>query len=135
MQLSTLQTEILQHLSATNEEQRNTRQRLEELTIERDADETDDAQRDLAIAEVKSRSKLLENDQVCKGVIYTQIRSHITQQSIEDVITSAESSAMVGIPEAVVGKINLRIRSVHTTDRSKAVVGVFPGGFKMEEFF
>jgi alkanesulfonate monooxygenase SsuD/methylene tetrahydromethanopterin reductase-like flavin-dependent oxidoreductase (luciferase family) len=114
---------------------RNTLQRLEELTIEEDADETDDAQRGLAIAEVKSRSKLLETDQVCKGVIYAQIRSRITQQSIEDVITSAESSAIVGLPETVVDKIDLRIRKVHTMDHSKAVVGVFPSGFKMEDFF
>lgn len=133
-QLSTLQTEILQHLDATNEEQRITLQRLEELRIEEDDGDTDDAERDLAIAEVQSRSKVLETAQVCKGVVYTQIHSRISQQSIEDVITSAESSAIVGLPETVVGKINLRIRSVHTTDHSKAMVGVFPSGFKVDNF-
>lgn len=133
-QLRTLQDGIQQHLELTKVQQEQTVHRLQELSVETDDEEDDGVQRMAALGEAKRRSEVLEADQVSSGITYAQIRSHITQQSIEDVTTSVNSTALIGLPPAVVGKINQRIRGVTTTNGSKAVIGVFSDTVNARDF-
>lgn len=129
-----LQTSIQQHLELTKQQQGETQKRIQELGVESDDEEDEGLQRAAALQEVERRSKLLEEDQVSSGITYGQVRSHITQQTIIDVVTSEDSTAQVGLPESVVGMIHQRIGNVMTTKRSKARVGVFPGNLDVNDF-
>lgn len=71
---------------------------------------------------------------MASGTVYAQVRSHITQQNIEDVLTTDNSTALVGLPQAVIGQIDQRIKGVNTTSHSKAVVGVFSNAVDARDF-
>jgi DNA-directed RNA polymerase subunit E'/Rpb7 len=98
---------------------------------ENDADEM---QREAALREATDRSRLLEANQEASRTVNAQVRAHITQQSIEDVRTSDNSVALVGLPEAVIGQIDQRIKGVETTNHSKAHVGVFSDAVNARDF-
>jgi len=106
--LATLQDDVQQHLELTKKQQQETQQRLQELSIEHDNEEDDDCQRELALKEVQNRSDVLEADQISSAVTYAQVRSHITQQSIEDITNVEEKwnamvQTLVGHSDAVGG--------------------------------
>ncbi len=131
--LLALQDDIQQHLELTRTQHEQTRQKLQELSVETSNEEHDGAQCEAALGEVRSRAEVLETDQISSGVICAQVRSHVTRQSIEDMRTSDNSTALVGLPQAVIGKIDQRIRGVSTTNHCRAVVGVFSDAINIKE--
>ncbi len=135
VQLQTLEKAAQQHLELTKTTQSAIeRQKLE---LEQDVDHAsdDDDQQEFAMKEIEEQARLLEADQISSGVIFAQVHSRLTKQDISDVITADESRAMVGLPESVVGKIQQRIRGVHTTGKSAAAVGVFDSNVDMRNLF
>ncbi|KAK6436472.1 hypothetical protein LTR95_007333 [Oleoguttula sp. CCFEE 5521] len=133
--LRVLQDDIQQHLQLTVTLREQTQQKVQELSVEPEDEEDDGAQRELARKEVERRSEVLEADQNSSDTIYDQVHSHVTRQIIEDITTSDNSAAWVGLPQAVVGKVDQRIRGVRTTNQSKAVVGVFSDAMNVKNDF
>jgi hypothetical protein len=80
---------------------------------------------DQAIAEVEKRAELLETDQVNCGVILAQANASRSGIDIGKVLTTDQSTAFVGLPASVVGKVNLRVSEVTTQGGSTSHVGVF----------
>ncbi|RWA05544.1 hypothetical protein EKO27_g9559 [Xylaria grammica] len=125
-QLLDLQTKIEKHPVLVNDQHLEAQRRKEELQqSSEDEEDDDDAQRTLAIEEVEEQSRLLEDEQVSSGVILSQIQAERTGQKIGDVITSGNSTAWVGMPACVVGRITQQIGNVETTEGSIDRVGVF----------
>ncbi|KAI0410671.1 hypothetical protein F5X98DRAFT_359139 [Xylaria grammica] len=121
-----LQTNIEKHLVFVNDQHAEAQRRKEELQqLSEDEEDDNDAQRTLAIKEVEEQSRLLEDEQVSSGVILSQVQAERTGQKIGDVITSGNSTAWVGMPASVVGRITQQIGNVKTTEGSVARVGVF----------
>lgn len=125
MQLQALEEKIQEHLDLTKREQEDANRRRQELQEEPEDEEDMGAQRTLAINEVEEQSRLLEAGQVSCGVVFSQVRSKRSGQDISNVVTSGDSTALVGLPESVVGKINQRITNIRTEGGSRAVVGVY----------
>jgi len=133
--LQTLETKIQEHLDLTKVQQDEAQKRKQELEYELEDEEDGVAQRNLAIDEVEVQSHLLESDQVSSGVVFSQVHSQRTGQEIDDIVTSDDSRALVGLPESVIGKIDQRIKGVTTQRNSAALVGVFDGNVDMSGFF
>ncbi|KAF1829575.1 hypothetical protein BDW02DRAFT_651242 [Decorospora gaudefroyi] len=134
-QLGTLETRIQEHLDLMKKQQVEAKARKQELEEEpEEEDEEDDgAKRKLAIQAVDERLRVLEADQVSCGVLFLQARSRRSDQDIGKVITSNNSKAFVGMPESVVGKINMRIGEVITQRGSTSFVGVFSSNLTMKD--
>jgi hypothetical protein len=79
----------------------------------------------MVIKEIEEQSRILEADQLSCGVVFLQVRSKRSGQDIDEVITSTDSKALVGLPESVVGMMNQHIGKVLTEKSSTAVVGVY----------
>lgn len=93
-----------------------------------------DAEHD-AISEVKEQSRLLDENEISVGVIYSQVRAAWSGQQIGNVLTDQRSKALVGMPQSIIGKINQRIGNVNTRGQSNAAVGVFPDDANMGSFW
>ncbi|PSN59263.1 hypothetical protein BS50DRAFT_537746 [Corynespora cassiicola Philippines] len=132
-QLQALESKIQDHLDLTRKLQHETQERKRELQEDLEDEDDEGAQRLLAIKEVERQCRLLEANQISCGVVFSQARSKRSGQEIGKVITLDESRAMVGLPEAVVGKINQRIEEVRTEKGSHAIVGVFGGNVSMKD--
>lgn len=132
-QLQALESKIQDHLDLTRKLQYDTQERKRELQEDLEDEDDEGAQRLLAIKEVETQCRLLEANQISCGVVFSQARSKRSGQEIGKVITLDESRAMVGLPEAVVGKINQRIEEVRTEKGSHAIVGVFGGNVSMKD--
>ncbi|KAF2998445.1 hypothetical protein E8E13_000859 [Curvularia kusanoi] len=132
-QLYALEMKIQEHIDLTKRQQEEARQRQRDLEGESDDEEDGDAQRMLAIGEIKEQSRLLEADQVSCGVVFSQARSRRSGQDISNIITLRDSRALVGLPESVIGKINQRIRDVRTEDGSMAVIGGYRNDFSFNQ--
>lgn len=124
-QLQAIETKIKEHIDLTKYQQEETQRRKRELEEEPEDEEDGGAGRILAIQEVEKQSRLLEADQVSCGVVFSQVQSKRSGQDIKNIITSANSSALVGMPASVVGKVNQRISDVRTDGGSTAFVGIF----------
>ncbi|KAK4981906.1 hypothetical protein LTR66_009614 [Elasticomyces elasticus] len=96
--------------------------------------EKDEAEQTLAVVESKKQSRVLQDLQASCGIIYTQLRSARTGQTIRDIITDNESQAFVGMPESVVGKVEQLIEGVRTTNSSTAYVRVFRDSTNLPNF-
>jgi acetylornithine deacetylase/succinyl-diaminopimelate desuccinylase-like protein len=81
---------------------------------------------DHALDEATRRAKILEDHQVSCGVLFAQAKSMRSGINIGNVLTSEESKAIVGLPDNVVGEVNLRVGDVTTQGRSTSYVGVYP---------
>ncbi|CAI6334705.1 unnamed protein product [Periconia digitata] len=126
-QLQTLEFKIQEHLDSTKKQLQDAQARKVELEEDEDEEE-DDAQRMLAIQEVKEQERLLEANQVSCGVMHSQVEA-LSRQDISNVETLDNSEAYVGMPSSVAGKIDQRIKDVRTVNGSRAVIGVFDGDF------
>ncbi len=125
-QLQTLESQIQTHLELTKKLTSEVSDRRRQLQADHDDDEEDETQVISAIGEVKEQSQVLEQDEISTGVFHAQVHARVTGQEIGDVMTEEGSSALVGMPKSVVGKINQRIGNVTTRGSSSTVVGVFP---------
>jgi hypothetical protein len=119
--LEVIETQVQQHLHRAHEQQIEAENRSQQL--EEDHDGT--AEYDQAIDEVAKRIEVLEADKVSCGVVFAQVRSKRSGIDIGKVLTTDKSLAYVGLPQNVVGKINLRIGEVTTQGESTSHVGVF----------
>ncbi|KAK5697079.1 hypothetical protein LTR17_024044, partial [Elasticomyces elasticus] len=118
------------HLELTKTTSSQVGERRQELEAETETEE-EDPQRALAIQEVDQQSQFLEQAEIFTEVLRAQVHAQVTGQEIGDVVTEEGSSALVGLPKSVVGKINQRIGNVTTRGKSSAAVGVFPDGVDM----
>ncbi|KAF1816371.1 hypothetical protein P152DRAFT_428389 [Eremomyces bilateralis CBS 781.70] len=134
-QLQALEAKIQEHIDLTKKQQGDAQKRVQGLQEGLDDEEDGGAQRTLAIQEVEEQSRLFEADQVASAALFSQVRSKRTGHDISNIITSDDSRALVGLPESVVGKVNLRIRDVTTQRNSSAAVGVFDKDVDMNDFF
>lgn len=131
-QLQSLEEAIQKHVILTKTQRSEALKRKGELQEESEhEEEDDDDQRDGALKEVEEQSRLLETDQIFLGVVFSQVHSERTGQDISNVLTSNSSTAFVGLPENVVGKVHQRIRGVTTQGNSVAYVGVFDKSIDM----
>jgi hypothetical protein len=119
--LEAIETKIQEHLLLASEQQTEAQKRIKQLEEEHDGT----AEFDQAIDEATKRAQILEADQVSCGVVFTQAESMRSGIDIGKVLTAQKSTAFVGLPPSVVGKVNLRIREVTTTEGSTSHVGVF----------
>lgn len=138
--MTALQTKVQEYLDLTKIEQEGTLQRLHDLQLDDDNDDDDEddddrAQRTLAIKEVKKRSGVVEAAQVSLGVIYLQVQSARSGAKIGNVTIAKNSRGLVGLPESVVGNIDLTIGDVSMTENSAGAVGVFDKDVDMRTFF
>lgn len=132
--IEALETNITAHIDLTKKQQEEAQARLQELQEEPDDDGVDDdAQRALAIQEVEKQSQVIEADQVSCGVVFSQLQSEQTGQQIGNVLTSANSIAIVGLPTSIVGKIHQKIGDVTTEKNSVSMVGVYDGNINMRD--
>jgi hypothetical protein len=126
--LQALQTKIQEHLDLTKHQRDQAQQRKREL--QESAEDEDDPNIALAVQKVEEQLRLLEENQVSCGVVFSQVQSRRSGQDISNVITSDDSKALVGLPERVAGKFNQRVKDVTTERGSIAVVGVYSNDFK-----
>ena len=115
------------------QEKEGAQKRVQVLEEQEEQDQTGGAEHTLAIQECQTRLKILEEDQVSSKAMLEQVRSALTQQNICNVWTSEDSTAYVGMPEFVVGKVNQRIWNVSTRQGSASIVGVFAGNVNMND--
>lgn len=123
-QLQILETKIETHLELTKKLISKVSERKLQLQGAMDDEDDDDVERTLS--EVDKQSHMLEQEQVSTGIFHSQVHARVTGQEIGDVLTEGGSSALVGLPKSVVGKINQRIGNVTTSGNSSATIGVFP---------
>jgi hypothetical protein len=119
--LQAVEDKIQQHLLLAKDQQADARTRIQELDEEHDGT----ADFDQAIEEATKRIQVLEADQVSCGVVFAQAESMRSGIDIGKVLTSQKSTAYVGLPASVIGKVNLRIGEVKTQDSATSHVGVF----------
>jgi hypothetical protein len=119
--LQAVETKLQEHLLLASEQRAEAQKRIQQLEEEHDGT----ADFDQAIEEATRRVQVLEADQVSCGVVFAQAESTRSGIDIVKVLTSQKSIAFVGLPPSVVGKVNLRIGEVTTTDGSTSHVGVF----------
>jgi hypothetical protein len=124
-QLYVFETMIENHLDSTKKKHEEALDRMRELQEESDDEEDGGALRTFIIKEIEEQSRILEAEQLSCGVVFLQVRSKRSGQEIDEVITSANSKALVGLPESVVGMMNQHIGKVITEKSSTAVVGVY----------
>lgn len=129
-QFQTLEKAVREHLELTKRAQNAVERQKLELEQHLDDEGYDDAMR-----EAEEESRLLEADQICSGVIFSQVHSRLTRQDISNVTIADDSRALIGLPESVVGKIEQRIYEVSTEKNSAAAVGVFDSNVDMRSFF
>lgn len=134
-QLQNRECMIQEHLHIAQIRQGETKEDIEALQQEIEDEDDGAAEQILALNEVEERAKELEAGQVSCRVIFSQIHSKRTGQEISNVLTSADSKAVIGMPESLVGQINQRIVGITTENKSAAVVGVYGGGFDINAFF
>lgn len=103
--------------------------------VEDDGDDEIEGQRAMAIKEVDEQNRLHDETQVSLGVVFAQLRAGRTHQEIGNVTTDQESTALVGLPERLVGNPDQRIGNVSTTNKSSSLVGVLDQGVEMKDFF
>ncbi|KAH7069997.1 hypothetical protein BKA63DRAFT_519941 [Paraphoma chrysanthemicola] len=119
--LQAIEAAIHRHMRNTQEQQIEAKRHLEELEEGYDSA----ANVDEAIAEVEKRIDLLEMEKVNCGVVFAQANSSRSGIDIGKVLTTDDSTAFVGLPISVVGKVNLRVGEVTTQGGSTSYVGVF----------
>jgi hypothetical protein len=119
--LQAVEDKLQEHLLLSKDQQTDARTRIQELEEEHDGS----ADFDQAIEEATKRVQVLEADQVSCGVVFAQAESMRSGIDIGKVLTSQKSTAYVGMPPSVVGKVNLRIGEVTTQDGATSHVGVF----------
>lgn len=124
-QLYVFETMIENHLDSTRKKHGEALDRMRELQEESDDEEDGGVLRTMVIKEIEEQSRILEADQLSCGVVFLQVRSKRSGQDIDEVITSTDSKALVGLPESVVGMMNQHIGKVLTEKSSTAVVGVY----------
>lgn len=120
-QFKSLESTVKKHIDLALKEHGEARERLQELE-QGDGDNSDE---EMASKEVEERLRLLETDQVSSGVIFAQARTGYSDVQIGNVETVDFSSAEVGLPASVVGRISLRLGNVRTANWSTSKVGVF----------
>ncbi|RMD40943.1 hypothetical protein DV735_g4217, partial [Chaetothyriales sp. CBS 134920] len=118
--LQDLENKIQEHIDLTKRQQDEARRRRRELQ----EDEDSDRQRALSTPDAEGQTRTLESEQASSGVIFSQVRSTRPGQDISNIITSDDSTALVGLPRGDLGKINQRIKDVTTQRNSVAIVGV-----------
>jgi hypothetical protein len=124
-QLQGLETKIETHLKLTQQLSGDVVEHRGQIEVEV-ADAEDDAQGILALREIDNQAQILEEATVSSAVLHTQVHAKLTNQTIGNVLTEENSSAMVGLPQSVVGKLNQRIGDVTTRVSARAAVGVYP---------
>jgi hypothetical protein len=128
LQLDAVKDKIQEHLDLMIEQFESTTHRIEEL--ENSYDGSDEA--DQAVDEAKKRAEVIQASQVSCGVVYTQAESSRSGVDINQVLTTDNSFAYVGLPSSVVGKVNLRVEQVITQRGSTSHVGVYCEDLKFE---
>jgi transposase-like protein len=123
LQLDAVKAKVQEHLDFMKDQFKNTSDRIAEL--ENSYDGSDEAVE--AVDEVKKRAEIIQANQISCGVIYTQAESSTSGIDIGEVMTTDDSSAYIGLPPSVVGKVNLRVKQVTTQRGSTSHVGVFGG--------
>jgi hypothetical protein len=105
-QLGAVKDNIEEHLRLMKVQFERTSKRIEELECNDDgSDEVDQA-----IEEAQKRAELIKAGRVSCGVVFAQAESSRSGIDIGKVLTTEKSLAFVGLPQGVVGKVNLRLR-------------------------
>lgn len=124
-QMQNLEVQISERMHITKQQRLESEEKVRDLEDGNPDGDGVEMERVAAAAERKKQSRLLEDLQARYGVMYSQVRSARTGQTIREVITDKNSRAFVGMPESIVGRVEQLIEGVRTTDGSVAYVGVF----------
>ena len=120
-----LEIQISERMQMTKQQRSESEDKVRDLEDGNSDGDEDEMERVAAAAKCKKQSRLLEDVQASYGVMFSQVRSARTGQTIREIVTDKNSRAFVGMPESVVGKVEQLIEGVRTTDGSVAYVGVF----------
>ncbi|KAK4956158.1 hypothetical protein LTR66_013354 [Elasticomyces elasticus] len=133
-QLQDLEAQVSEQIRIAGQRRSDLESQVQSLENGDSVVEEDEAEQAMAVVESTRQSRVLEDLQASCGVIYSQLRSARTGQTICDIITDNESQAFVGMTESIVGKMEQLIEGVRTTNSSSAYVGVFRDSTTLPNF-
>ena len=85
-----------------------------------------DSQQLLAVRELDKQAEILEEDAVSSGILHSQVRAMMLDQTIGEVVAEDSTNTLVGLPKGVRGRINQRIGNVTAKGSVNTLVGLFP---------